>query len=203
VLRLATGSLLAVALTAGSAGAQAAQLSVADRSFVDQTVMRAMASDRLSGVSIAVSGPRGSYERAYGVGNLATGAPLRLSDRVRIARITKSFVATAILELVQRGRLSLSAKLSRWVGGIPDGSRITVRELLAMRSGVYDYASDPAWNRRFNADPLSLFKPSDAVAIIRRNKPLFAPGAKTQYADSNYILLGIIAQKVTGDRSSR
>jgi D-alanyl-D-alanine carboxypeptidase len=63
--------------------APAAPLSTADRSFVDRTVMRAMVSDRLPGVSISISGPRGSYERAYGVGNLATGAPLRLSDRVR------------------------------------------------------------------------------------------------------------------------
>lgn len=198
VLRWLTGGLVAVALTAGGAGAQAAQLSAADRSFVDRTVMQAMASQRLPGVSIAISGPRGSYERAYGVGNLATGAPLRRSDRVRIASITKSFTATAILEQVQRGRLSLSAKLSRWVGGIPNGSRITLRQLLSMRSGLDDYTSDPAWNRRFNANPLSPFRPSDAVAIIRRHKPLFAPGAKTRYADSNYILLGIILEKVTG-----
>ena len=157
-----------------------------------------MVSERLPGVSIAISGPRGSYERAYGRRESSTGVPLRLSDRVRIASITKSFVATAVLEQVQRGRVSLSAKLSRWVNGIPNGSRITVRELLSMRSGLYDYTSDPAWNRRFNANPLSPCRPSDAVAIIRRHKPLFAPGARTRYADSNYILLGIILEKVTG-----
>ncbi|MBV9048987.1 MAG: beta-lactamase family protein [Solirubrobacterales bacterium] len=185
-------------LFAGGAGAQAAQLSAANRQFVDQAVMRAMRSDRLPGLSVAISGPTGSYVKADGVADLATGAPLRTSDRVRIASITKSFTATAVLEEVQRGRLSLSDKLSRWVSGIPNGRRITIRDLLAMRSGVYDYTSDPAWNRRFDANPLSPFKPSDVVAIIRRHKPLFAPGAKTQYADSNYVLLGIILEKVTG-----
>lgn len=189
---------MAVALTAGGAGAQASQLSSGDRQFVDQTVMRFMQSDRLPGVSIAISGPKGSYLKTYGVGNLATRASLRTSDRVRIASITKSFTATAVLEQVQRGRLSLSDRLSKWVGGIRNGNRITVRQLLAMQSGVYDYTSDPAWNRRFNANPLTPFKPSDVVAIIRRHKPLFAPGAKTQYADSNYVLLGIVLQKVTG-----
>jgi CubicO group peptidase (beta-lactamase class C family) len=61
-----------------------------------------------------------------------------------------------------------------------------------------DYTSDLAWNSRFDADPLLPFNPSDVVAIIRRHKPLFAPGAKTEYADSNYVRLGIILQKVTG-----
>jgi D-alanyl-D-alanine carboxypeptidase len=198
VLRLVTVGLVAAVLAAGAAGAQAAPLSGADRQFVDQTVMRFMQTDRLPGVSIAISGPKGSYVRSYGMSNLATRATLRAVDRVRIASITKSFTATAVLEQVQRGRLSLSDKLSRWVSGIPNGNRITVRQLLAMRSGVYDYTSDPAWNRRFNANPLSPFKSSDVVAIIRRHKPLFAPGAKTQYADSNYVLLGIILEKVTG-----
>jgi CubicO group peptidase (beta-lactamase class C family) len=115
VFRFLTGGLVAaVALTAGGAGAQAAQLSSADCQFVDQTVMRLMQTDRLPGVSIAISGPKGSYVKTYGVGNLATRAPLRAADRVRIASITKSFTATAVLEQVQRGRISLSDKLSRW-----------------------------------------------------------------------------------------
>ncbi len=198
VFRLLIGGLVVASLTAGGAVAQAAQLSAADRQFVDQTVMQAMQSDRLPGVSIAISGPKGSYVKTYGVSNLATHTPMSVAEHVRIASITKSFTATAILEQLQRGRLSLSDKLSRWVSGIPNGRRIMVRQLLAMRSGVYDYTSDPAWNRRFNANPLSPFKPSDVVAIIRRHKPLFAPGAKTQYADSNYVLLGIILEKVTG-----
>ena len=198
VLRFLTAGLIAAILTAGGAGAQAAPLSASDRGFVNQSVMRLMRSDRLPGVSVAISGPRGSYVKTYGVSNLGTRAPMSLADHVRIASITKSFTATAVLEQVQRGRLSLSDKLSRWVSGIPNGRRITVRQLLAMRSGVYDYTSDPAWNRRFNANPLAPFKPSDVVAIIRRHKPLFAPGAKTQYADSNYVLLGIILEKVTG-----
>ncbi len=199
MLRFRTAGLLAMmALVLGAASARAAPLSTTNRQFVDQAVMRIMQTERLPGVSIAVSGPKGSYVKTYGVSSLATSKPMRIADHVRIASITKSFTATAILEQVQRGRLSLADKLSRWVSGIPNGRQITVRQLLAMRSGIYDYTSDPAWRLRFNANPRSPFKPSDAVAIIRRHQPLFAPGARTQYADSNYVLLGIILQKVTG-----
>ncbi|HEX5193719.1 MAG TPA: serine hydrolase domain-containing protein [Solirubrobacteraceae bacterium] len=195
---LTAGVAAAVAFTGSVPATQARPLPSANRQYVDQSAQRFMQTERLPGVSLVISGPKGSYVKSYGVANLATRAPFRPTDHVRIASITKSFTATAVLEQVQRGRLSLSDKLSRWVRGIPNGNRITVRQLLAMRSGIYDYTSDPAWNRRFNTNPLSPFTPSDALSIIRHHRPAFAPGAKTEYADSNYVLLGIILQKVTG-----
>jgi D-alanyl-D-alanine carboxypeptidase len=188
---------VAMSTLASGAAARAAQLPPADRQFVDATVMQAMASERLPGVTIKISGPKGSYERAYGVSDIVSRTPMSLPQHIRIASITKTFTATAILEQVQRDRLSLSDKLSRWVKGIPNGNKITVRELLAMRSGIYDFTSDKRFTRQFEANPLMRFQPSDIIPIIRRHKPLFAPGARTQYADSNYVLLGIILEKVT------
>jgi D-alanyl-D-alanine carboxypeptidase len=190
---------VATVAAAGSAGpAHAAKLPAADQQFVDSTVMQAMQAQRLPGVMIKISGPKGNYEKAYGVANRTTGGPIRVSDHVRIASITKSFTATAVLEQVQHGRLSLSDKLSRWFHGLPNGNRITVRQLLAMQSGLYDFTSDPKFNRKFNANPLLSFKPTDVVSIVRRHRPLFAPGTQTKYTDSNYVLLGIILEKVTG-----
>jgi len=187
---------VAILLVVGTA-AQAKPLSPADRQFVDATVAQDMQQGRLPGVTIKISGPKGSYQKAYGVSSLATRKPMDANDHVRIASITKSFTATAILQQVDRGRLKLSNKLNRWVKGIPNGKRITVRDLLAMRSGIYDYTSDARFTRAFNANPLLRFKPSDVIAIIKRHRPLFAPNARTQYADSNYVLLGIILEKVT------
>ena len=181
-----------------SPAAQAAELSAEDRAFVDATVMQAMQSGRLPGVSLKISGPKGDYAKAYGVGNRNANTPMRLDDHVRIASITKTFTATAILRQVQRGRLNLSDKLNRWVKRIPYGRRITVRQMLAMRSGIYDFTSNARFGRRFDANPLLRWSPADVVRIIRANKPAFKPNAKTQYADSNYALLGIILQKVTG-----
>ena len=194
---MVVGAIGALAL-AGGGSAQAAELPAADRQFVDATVMQAMQSGRLPGVSLKVTGPKGDYVKTYGVSNLATQKPMALDDHVRIASITKSMTATAVLRLVQRGRLKLSDKLDRWVTGIRYGKRITVRQMLAMRSGVYDFTSNAAFLRRFTANPLLRWKPADVVRIIRANPPAFRPNAKTQYADSNYVLLGIILEKVTG-----
>lgn len=153
---------------------------------------------RIPGVMVRITGPKGSYKKTYGVSDIATNAPLAFDDHVRIASITKTFTATAVLRQVQRGRLALSDTLDRWVKGIPNGGRITVRELLAMRSGIYDFTADASFNKQFAANPRMSFKPADIIPIIRRHKPLFAPGARTQYADSNYVLLGVILERVTG-----
>ena len=191
------GAVAGLALLGGGS-AQAAELPPADRQFVDATVMQAMQSGRLPGVSLKLTGPKGDYVKTYGVSDLATQKPMALDDHVRIASITKSFTATAVLRQVQRGRLELSDKLDRWVKGIRYGKRITVRQMLAMRSGVYDFTSNATFGRRFEANPLLRWKPADVVRIIRANRPQFRPGAKTEYADSNYVLLGIILEKVTG-----
>jgi D-alanyl-D-alanine carboxypeptidase len=197
--RLSTiAAVAALALAGAAAPAGAAQLPQADRDFVDATVAQAMQTSRLPGVTIALSGPKGTYQQTYGVADLASGAPMAAAPHVRIATNTKTVTPTAVLRQVERGRLSLSDKLSKWVKGIPNGRRITVRQLLAMRSGIYDFTSDPEFSRDFDANPLMRFEPRDVLRIIRRHKPLFAPGARTQYADSNYVLLGIILEKVTG-----
>lgn len=135
-----------------------------------------MSQQRLPGLMLTITGPKGSYTKAYGVANIRTRSPLRLSDHVRIASITKSFTATAILQLVDRKRLKPSDRLAKFVTGVPNGNRITVLELLAMRSGIYDFTSDPTFVKRFDANPLMKFKPLDIIPIMRRHKPLFEPG---------------------------
>jgi D-alanyl-D-alanine carboxypeptidase len=201
ILRLAVIVVIlvtALAAVTGEVSAQSSrQLSRADRTFVDQTVEQLMSQQRLPGLMLTITGPKGSYTKSYGVANIRTRAPMRLSDHVRIASITKSFTATAVLQLVDRRRLKLSDKLAKFVRGVPNGNRITVRELLAMRSGIYDFTSDPTFVKRFDANPLIKFKPLDIIPIMRRHKPLFSPGARTSYADGNYVLLGIILEKIT------
>ena len=153
---------------------------------------------RIPGLTISITGPRGNYSRSYGRGRIAPQVPMRATDHVRIASITKTFVATAILQQVDRGRLRLSHTIDRYVRGVPNGKKITIRELLAMRSGIYDFTADPTFHREFERNPLMRFRPLDIIPIIRRHQPLFPPNARTQYADTNYILLGIVLQKVTG-----
>lgn len=125
-------------------------------------------------------------------------------DRPRgIASITKTFTATAVLQLVDQGRIGLDDHLSTYVGGVDNGDRITVRQLLDMTAGVYDYTADDGFGKRFYANPARPFGPRQFFAILRRHKPAFAPGAAAMYSDSNYHLLGLILEKVTGRTAER
>jgi D-alanyl-D-alanine carboxypeptidase len=173
------------------------------RAAIEQIVQGQMASGRVPGMSVGVWVPdRGRFVHAYGTGDVATGAPLLLSDHVRIASITKTFTATEVLRLVDRHLVSLDGdRLSKYVGGVPYGDQITVRQLLNMTAGVFDYTTDPTFIAKFDANPLLPFTPQDALALIEKpgNRPAFAPGTpgQWQYSDSNYVLLGLIIERVT------
>jgi len=188
---------LAVALFAAAA-AHGKPLSAADRAYVDEVVASQMQEGRLPGFSISISGPQGDYTNVYGVSNTATSAPFNLSDHVRIASITKTFVATAALRQIERGNLAFSDKLSQYIKGVPNGKRITIKQMIAMRSGLYDYTLDPRWSRELEENPRMKFDWQGVVEILKRHQPEFEPGAKTSYADSNYYLLGAILEKVSG-----
>lgn len=163
-----------------------------------------MTDGRLPGVAVGVWVPgRGSFVRAFGIADRTTGAPVRVTDHVRIASITKTFTATAVLQLVDQGRIGLDDHLSTYVGGVDNGDRITVRQLLDMTAGVYDYTADDGFGKRFYANPARPFGPRQFFAILRRHKPVFAPGAAAMYSDSNYYLLGLILEKVTGQTAER
>jgi D-alanyl-D-alanine carboxypeptidase len=197
--RLVPAVLLALALLVSfAATAQAKPLPAADRAYVDQVVATQMETGRLPGFSIAISGPKGDYTNAYGVSDTTTNQPLTLTDHLRIASITKTFTATAALRQIEQGHLAFSDKLSKFIKGVPNGNRITIKQMIGMRSGIYDYTMDPQWSREFEEDPQMQFDYKGVVAILKRHQPEFEPGAKTSYADSNYYLLGTILEKVSG-----
>jgi D-alanyl-D-alanine carboxypeptidase len=195
------GAFLAAVLAALTLGApaQAKSLSKADREFVDSTVEGAMQEEHQPGISISISGPKGDYTKTYGVRDLESGAPLRRGEHFRIGSITKTFTATAILQEVEKGNLKLSDTLDKWIAGIPNGNLITVRDLLSMQSGVYEYAADPVLRAEFTANPLMTIEPQHLAEIIREHAPYFAPGEARLYENANYVLLGLILEGVTGE----
>jgi D-alanyl-D-alanine carboxypeptidase len=142
---------------------------------------------------------QGDWTIAAGIGDLETAAPMRLDDHVRIASITKTFVATVVLQLVDEGMLSLDDRLEPFITGIPNGDEITIRQLLNMTAGIYSYINDPVIAVDYDRDPLLPFIPEQAVAIVRAHGEAdFPPGSRSQYSDTNYILLGLIIEQVTG-----
>lgn len=154
----------------------------------------------VTGVIVSLSDPRrGEHLRAYGTADTA-GTPMTTDMHYRIASVTKTFTAHAVLELAGQGKLSLDDPLARFVPDIPHGEAITVRDLLGLRGGVYDFTTDPDFLARYPADTaLPGWSPDDALQIIRAHpEKATAPGTSTVYSNSEYVLLGYVIQRASG-----
>jgi D-alanyl-D-alanine carboxypeptidase len=154
----------------------------------------------ITGAIVSVSDPaRGEFLRAYGTADTA-GTAMAADMHYRIASVSKTLTADAVLELAGQGTLSLDDPLARFVPDIPHGDVITVRDLLGMRGGVYDFTADPVFAARYTADPtLPGWTPDDVLAIVRANPDkAVAPRTRTFYSNSEYVLLGYVLEKASG-----
>jgi D-alanyl-D-alanine carboxypeptidase len=198
----AVAALLFLYMSSGPPGAALAdeRFPPIDEEALVDIINTGMTAQRQPGLIVGIWIPaRGSLVRAFGTSDLASNAPMQVDDHVRIASITKTFMAVATLQLVDDGRLSLDDTLSNYVEGVDNGNRITIRNLRSMTSGIYDFTSDDRFLKDFTDDPLMSFAPQDVLHILKRHKPAFGPGEKVSYCDTNYILLGMIVEKVTGE----
>jgi D-alanyl-D-alanine carboxypeptidase len=107
-----------------------------------------------------------------------------------------------ILQLVEEGKLKLNDPIAKFVRGVPNGGKITIRELAEMRSGLYSYSFDPGFNRTLDTQPKKAWKSSELLKIAFSHKPNFAPGAEYEYSNTNIVLLGVVIEKLTGETAS-
>ena len=106
--------------------------------------------------------------------------------------------AAVIVLLAQEGKLSLDDPVSKYVPGVPNGDNITITELLNMRSGLYTYDDDPEFWAILDRDPTKIWFPAEVLAIAFTHPPYFPPGTGFHYSNTNYALLGVIAEKMDG-----
>jgi D-alanyl-D-alanine carboxypeptidase len=116
----------------------------------------------------------------------------------RIASNTKTMTAAVIVQLAQERKLKFSDPVSKYVAGVPNGDHITMAELLEMRSGLYNYLDAPEIAATADRDMTKVWSPAELLAIAFAHKPNFAPGADYEYCNTNYILLGLIIEKIEG-----
>lgn len=153
----------------------------------------------LPGMVVAISVPgKGSWTQASGVASTAGNQPMATVDHFKIGSVTKTFTATAILQLVDQGKLSLTAPISQWVPNVANASNITVEQLLNMTSGIYNEGGPgSALANQVRANPSRVWTPQQIVALAVSQQAASAPG-QYSYSDTNYQILAIIAQAVTG-----
>lgn len=185
---LAAGALCATALVAAPARADKLDSS-----------LRQLSAAGAPGVIVLTRDGARTRRLARGDAILATHAPMRPTDRFRVGSVTKTFVATVVLQLVGESRLTLDDSVERWLPGVvPGGERITVRELLNHTSGLFDYTQDEAFLQSWLRDPRHEWTPSEIIGIATAHQPTAAPGAAWRYSNTGYIVLGLIAEAATG-----
>ncbi|MEU1409428.1 serine hydrolase domain-containing protein [Streptomyces sp. NPDC005728] len=141
---------------------------------------------------------RDGRTRTYtaGVGDLATGAKVPRDGQVRIGSNTKTFTAVVVLQLVGEGKIGLDAPVDTYLPGLVrgdgiDGRHITVRQLLQQTSGLPNYS-------QYLSDDIRFYDPRELLDLALQHKADFAPGTKWAYSNTNYLVAGLIVQKVTG-----
>ena len=150
------------------------------------------------GAMVLLRTPQGNFSATYGTTELGAQTPPAPNTHFRIASNTKTMTAALIVLLAQDGKLKFSDPVSNYVPGVPNGENITVAELLKMRSGLYGYSADPALAAAMDANPGKAWTPQEVLDIAFRHPPQFAPDASYEYSNTNYALLGLIAEKVGG-----
>jgi D-alanyl-D-alanine carboxypeptidase len=143
---------------------------------------------------------RGNDTLAYGAHGLADANPWRAATPTTIYEIgsnTKQFTSSAIMRLVEQGRVKLDDDLSKYVPQFPlHGQRVSIHQLLNHTSGIHSYTSSPGWTKTWN-DPLS---PDEIIKFVAADTFDFAPGTAYRYNNTGYVLLGMVIEKATGQK---
>ena len=130
---------------------------------------------------------------------------MRPTDRMLQGSVGKTYVAAVALQLVAEGRLDLDAKIEHYLGGepwfgrLPNAREITVRELMRHTSGLVRYEFQPTFAAALRADPFKTWTPEERLAFIFDTRAPFAAGQGWEYSDTNYIVLGMILERLLGE----
>ncbi|SDX72266.1 D-alanyl-D-alanine carboxypeptidase [Amycolatopsis xylanica] len=184
-----------IAASAGIVALLAATMAGPAAATGHRPVQRALDSVVAAGTPGAQVTTRG-YSLRSGVGDVNTGAPMPWHSHFRAGSVTKPFVAVLVLQLVGESKVALDAPVTRYLPEANTGA-VTVRQILQHTSGLPDYLDefrdvDLETVRHRGAEPAEL------LALAMKHPPLFPPGAKWSYSNTNYVLAGMLIERVTG-----
>ena len=155
------------------------------------------------GAIVILRTPQGEFTFIHGTTKIGSVTSPRTDTHFRIASNTKTMTAAIIVQLAQEGKLSLGDPVSKYITGVPNSDNITIAELLSMRSGLYNYSDAPKISVTLDRDPTKIWTPNEALAIAFKQPPYFQPGTAFHYSNTNYALLGLIAEKIDGKPLAR
>ncbi|XVQ07008.1 serine hydrolase domain-containing protein [Spirillospora sp. CA-255316] len=176
-----------------------------------QTALNAIVKQGTPGVIAEVKTGNRTWTGTAGIANLDGRRPRATDEKFRVASMTKPFTAAVLLKLEAAGQLSLDDSVEKWLPGVVRGKdyhpqKISVRHLLNHTSGIFNYNNDDAFRARYAGDEFDKNRytrvtPRELVNIALAHPAVFQPGepGRWEYSDTNYILAGMIIEKVTGN----
>jgi D-alanyl-D-alanine carboxypeptidase len=197
LLVIALPLLVATALLQ-SARAQSGDFPPALAARLDSTLSALQVYRNATGVSAAIISPRyGTWTGAAGIADIRTGERVTPDMLFGIGSISKTYTSAVVLGLVADGALSLSDTIGRWISGVAniDGG-VTVRQLLAHTSGIDNYTDHAEFWQTINLDLDHYMTPEEVLTYVGPRK--FVRGTSWSYSNTNYVLLGMIVERITG-----
>jgi D-alanyl-D-alanine carboxypeptidase len=196
-------AVIAVALSvliAGSVVTSTATASQATRKALVKSIDDVLAAKNgPPGISVLVTGNGRTQYFGKGEANVKTGARPKRSEHARIASVAKAFSGAVALSLVRRGKLRLSDTIGEILPGkLPRARKVTLGQVLNHTGGLPDYIKQPAFVKKFGKNLKGYFSPHQLIHYVKNVKLTHRPGAKYEYSDTDNIVVGLMAQKVTG-----
>ncbi|MER8579615.1 beta-lactamase family protein [Mesorhizobium sp. M1423] len=189
---------VAVCATGSAVGASAPALKPIDPVALQAMVEGTAKELLLPGAMVLLKTPQGNFAFGYRMTELGVTNPPRADIHFRPASNTKTMTAAVIVQLIQEGKLSFDDLISKYVDGVPNGDQITIRQLIKMRSGLYNFTNAPELAENLVNTPDKAWTSEEVLAMAFKRPPHFAPGAEFEYNNTNYYLLGLVAEKIDG-----
>ncbi|MEU9993900.1 serine hydrolase domain-containing protein [Streptomyces sp. NPDC050848] len=134
------------------------------------------------------------------LGESMTGVPADPAMHFRNGNVAISYMGTALLRLVDQGKVGLDDPVSRWLPDLPNGAKITLRMLAASTTGLADYVPLPKFQQAVSANPFRQWTADELVALSTDEPRWYDPGTNWSYSHANFVLLGAALEKITGTR---
>lgn len=211
-VRSYTAALLLAFCTVNAAAQTSATAQVS--ASVQAVLDAAHANGRFAGATAGlVLSDGSSLGFAVGESDSVRNIAMQPSDRMLAGSTGKTFFAALALQLVHDGRIALDDPLAKHLGHepwwkdeqgrtrLPNGGDITLRMLMNHTSGIVRYEFNPAFTAEVTRDPYRVWEPAEQIAFVLDTQPPFAAGQGWDYSDTNYILLAMVIEKVTGRRA--
>ena len=167
---------------------------------LDQVLQQTLEQYRIPGQSATIVFPDGSrWNGAAGVSDVASETPVTPDTTFVSGSITKTFVAATIMQLQEEGLLSIDDPLSDYLPDYPNAENITLRQLLSHMSGLFNYFLHPEYNSTVFNNPDHHWTPQEVLDSFVLD-PKAEPGARYYYSNTNFLLLGLVVEAVTGQQ---